>query len=204
MAAPTAYLDWTPVPRVAIELPLLLPPPDGFEPGDVSTWPLVNGRLEYVDGRLLYMPPCGDEERDTVSDVVVELGSWARSHPGFVVGTNEAGVMLGRDVRGADAAVWRRDAAGPHTGGFRKVPPLLVVEVSGKDEPPAKLLEKADWYLRHGVEVVWVLVPSSRSVIVKTPSGSTEVGPGSRLPAHPALPGLEPLVDDLFRQVSRG
>jgi Uma2 family endonuclease len=203
MATRTAYLDWTPVPTIAITLPLELPPPDGFAPDDMATWPLVEGRLEYVDGRLLYMPPSGDEQQDTVADVATELGLWARAHPDFLASTNEAGIMFGQDVRAVDASLFRRADVGPYTGGLRRVPPVLAVEVAGKDEPPQLQLDKAAWYLRHGVEVVWILVPRIRRVIVLTGEGSAELGLGDRLPTHPSLPGLEPLVDDLFNQIRR-
>jgi len=203
MATRTAYRDWTPVPTIAITLPLELPLPDGFDPQDLETWPLVEGRLEYVDGRLLYMPPSGDEQQDTVADVTVELGLWTRGHPEFLASTNEAGMTLGRDVRAVDASVYRRADVGPYTGGLRRVPPVLAVEVAGKDETPGLLLEKAAWYLERGVEVVWILVPRTQRVIIKTLAASVELGPGHRLPAHPSLPGLEPLVDDLFRQIRR-
>ena len=112
-------------------------------------------------------------------------------------------MMLGGDVRAADVAVWRRDAVGPYTGGFRRVPPILAVEVAGKDDTREQLLEKADWYLRHGVEVVWILEPSTRTVLIKTAEGTSTVGRGERIPRHPSLPGLEIGTDDLFRQVSR-
>jgi Uma2 family endonuclease len=159
MATRTAYLDWTPVPTIAITLPLELPPPDGFAPDDLATWPLVEGRLEYVDGRLLYLPPSGDEQQDTVADVATELGLWARAHPDFLASTNEAGIVFGQDVRAVDASLFRLADVGPYAGGLRRVPPVLAVEVAGKDEPPQLQLDKAAWYLRHGVQVVWVLVP---------------------------------------------
>ncbi|PYM12503.1 MAG: hypothetical protein DMD81_23825 [Candidatus Rokuibacteriota bacterium] len=203
MATRSAYRDWTPVPTIAITLPLELPVPEGFDPEDLNTWPLVEGRLEYVDGRLLYRPPSGDEQQDTVADVTVELGLWVRQHPEFLTSTNEAGMILGQDVRAADACVYRVADAGPYTGGLRRVPPVLAVEVAGKDEPVDLVLEKAAWYLERGVEVVWSLVPRTRRVIVKTVAGSRELGPGDRLPAHPSLPGLEPTVEDLFRQIRR-
>ena len=203
MASRTAYLDWTPVPTIAITLPLELPLPDGFASDDLSTWPLVEGRLEYVNGRLFYMPPSGDEQQDTVADVATELGLWARVHPDFLVATGEAGIMFGRDVRGVDAGLFRQADVGPYTGGLRRVPPVLAVEVAGKNESPQLQLDKAAWYLGHGVQVVWVLVPRTRRVVVVTREESIELGLGDRLPAHPSLPGLEPLVDDLFRQIQR-
>lgn len=196
--------DMTLVPRIAVQLPLALPTPEGFDPGRPETWPAMPGRLEYVQGRLLYMPPCGDDQQDTTADLVGELVAWRRDHPGFVVGANEAGMALGGDVRAADAAIWRRDALAPNSGGFRRVPPILAAEVAGRDDTVDSLREKARWYLEHGVDVVWILVPATRSALVVTRAGETPVPAGGRLPAHPGLPGLAPLLGDVFRQIAGG
>ena len=67
-------------------------PPEGFDPARLETWPEAEGRLEYVDGRLLYLPPYGDLQQDTTSDIVLTLGAWVRASPAFVLGTNEAGM----------------------------------------------------------------------------------------------------------------
>src|SRR5947208_7848377 len=77
-----------PVPGT-VRFPVELTPPDGFDPARLETWPRVEGRLEWVGGRLLYMPPCGDRQQYTVADVVATLIIWVRAHPEFAVGTNE-------------------------------------------------------------------------------------------------------------------
>jgi len=186
-----------------VRFPVELDPPPGFDPARLETWPHVEGRLEWVEGRLLYMPGCGDLQQDTVTDVVATLAFWARAHPEFVVGTNEAGMHLGKDARAADAAVWRRADLGPYTKGFRTVPPVLAVEVTSREEPPKALREKARWYLDGGVSVVWVVVPEQREVLLITREGESRHGRGERLPPHPQLPDLAPAVDDLFLQISR-
>ena len=191
-----------PVPAT-VKFPVELMPPPGFDPPRLETWPRVEGRLEWVEGRLLYMPPCGDRQQDTVADVVITLGNWVRSHPEFVVGTNEAGMFLGEDGRGADAAIWRRADVGPYQGGFRRVPPLLAVEVAGRYERERQLREKARWYLEAGVPVVWIVLPKKREVLIVTAAGDTHHRRGERLPGDPRLPGLAPMVDELFVQVSR-
>jgi len=191
-----------PVPAT-VKFPVELMPPPGFDPPRLETWPRVEGRLEWVEGRLLYMPPCADRQQDTVADVVLTLGNWVRSHPEFVVGTNEAGMFLGEDGRGADAAIWRRADVGPYQGGFRRVPPLLAVEVAGRYERERQLREKARWYLEAGVPVVWIVLPKKREVLIVTAAGDTRHRRGERLPGDPRLPGLAPMVDELFVQVSR-
>jgi Uma2 family endonuclease len=196
--------ELVPVPRSAVTLPLPLRPPDGFDPERPETWPRVEGQLEYVEGRLLWMPPSGDEQQDTCVDVVTVLNLWRRAHPEFRVGGNEAGMHLGEDSRGADAAVWRAADLGDYHGGYRRVPPVLAVEVAGKWDAEEQLRDKARWYLEKGVDVVWLLFPKSRRVLVLTSTGEQQLGPGDRLPPHAALPALEPPVDELFAQVSSG
>lgn len=197
------YAETIPVPR-AIRFPVELIPPEGFDPERLETWPRVEGRLEYVDGRLLYMPPGGALQQDTVTDVVATLAAWRRNHPGFVVGTNEAGMILGGNARGADAAVWRRVDLGPYEHKFRRVPPILAVEVAGEDEDETALRDKAAWYLGAGVQVVWIVVPEQREVVLVTATGTQRCRVGESLPPHAALPELTPRVEELFAQISAG
>ena len=82
-----------------------------------------------------------------------------------------------------------------------RVPPILAVEVGGREEGEPELREKARWYLGHGVAVVWLVLPKARELIVVTAGGETRHAVGYRLPPHPALPGLEPAVERFFRQL---
>jgi Uma2 family endonuclease len=190
------------LPRSFVRMPIELVPPPGFDPERLETWPHVDGRLEWVGGRLLYMPPCGDRQQDTAIDVATCLGNWVRTHPEFRVGGNEAGMKLGGDVRAAEAAVWRRQDAGPYTGQVRRTAPLLAVEVSGEDEDENALRTKAHWYLDAGVQCVWLVLTDTREVVVATRERETRHATGETLPLRPELPDLAPRVDDLFRQIS--
>ena len=176
---------------------------EGLDASRPSTWPAIDGRLEYVGGRLLYMPPCADIQQDVAMDVAFALRSWSESRPGFVVGGNEAGMKLGGDVRAADAAVWRAADLGPRTGHVRTVPPILAVEVAGEDEEERVLRDKARWYLNHGVSTVWLVLPDTREVIVIRLDGETRHAALDRLPVDAQLPGLEPDVAQLFVQLDR-
>ncbi|MGE0789101.1 MAG: Uma2 family endonuclease [Sandaracinaceae bacterium] len=195
--------ELVPVPRSAIRLPLALTTPSDFDPARPQTWPAIEGRLEYVSGRLLWMPPSGDEQQDTCVDVITVLNLWRRDHVEFRVGGNEAGMILGGDSRAADAAVWRAADLGEYTGGYRRVPPVLAVEVAGKWDDEEGLHEKASWYLAHGVEVVWLLYPRARRAVVLDATGETTFSEHEVIPERSSLPGLLTSVDDLFRQVVR-
>jgi hypothetical protein len=198
--SPEVGWETVPVPATT-RFPIELEPPEGFDPGRLETWPAVEGRLEWVGGRLLYMPPCGDRQAVTIGDLVVALGAWAAARDDFVFGTSDAGFKVGDDVRGADAAVWRRVDVGTVTGGLFRLVPVLAVEVEGRYEREPALRAKAERYLEVGVEVVWILLTRAREVIVLTRDREARVGRGETVPGHASLPGLAPPVDALFRQV---
>jgi Uma2 family endonuclease len=179
-----------------------MPLPEGFEPEHPGTWPRVEGSLEYVDGRLWYMPPSADLQQDTCADVVGILHIWQKAHRDFVVGTSEAGILLKGETRGADAAVWRRADVSEYRGELRRTPPVLAVEVAGKYDSEATLRDKATWYLTRGTLVVWLLFPEQREVLVMTEKEVVKLGPGDRLPPQPSLPDLIPALDELFAQIS--
>jgi Uma2 family endonuclease len=188
--------------RTGVRFPVELRP-TGFEADDLSSWPDVDGRLEWVEGRLLYMPPCADVQQDVAADVVHVLRSWSDTQPEFVVGGNEAGMKLGEDIRAADAAVWRAADVGRSVGKLRRAPPLLAVEIAGENEDEQVLRGKAHWYLNHGVAVVWIVLPQQREVLVIQHDGESRHSPGQRLPQAPQLPGLAPAVDKFFEQIDR-
>jgi Uma2 family endonuclease len=195
------YHEPIPLPRGGVRFPFELRPPPGFQVDVLSTWPKVAGRLEYVGGRLLYLPPCGDRQGKVAASVVGILEPWGEAHPEFDVDSNEIGMVLAGEVRGADAAVWPRSEADEDTAGFRRAPPVLAVEIAGRDEGEAELRAKARWYLGHGVCAVWLLFPDVREVLVLGPTDERRYRSGERLAPDPKLPGLTPQVDRFFRQL---
>jgi Uma2 family endonuclease len=186
-----------------VVFPVEIEKPPGFDPERPSTWPDDDGRLELVQGRLLYMPPTGRDQSHTIVDIVGELAAWATAHPEFTVASNEPGMKLGGDVRAADAAVWRIEDPPHERDRVALVPPLLAIEVAGRDDTEAALREKAAWYLASGVLTVWIVVPATRSIIVLEGDREQRFATGETLPAPIALADLRPRVDACFRQVSR-
>lgn len=184
-----------------VRYPVELRQPADFAPQDPATWPKVEGRVEFVRGRLLYMPPCGDVQQDVTVDLTTLLRNWSKGHDGFVVDGNEAGMTLGGETRGADVAVWRRSDLGPHTGGYRRVPPVLAVEVAGQDEDEARLREKGRWYLDHGVRLVWLALPDTKEILVMWSDGESRHSADETLPACGDLPGLTASVAEIFAQL---
>lgn len=199
---PTGLYDESITLPRAIRFPIELIPPHGFDPELPKTWPQLSGRLEYVDGRLLYMPPCGEAQQYTATDVVITLGTWVRTHPEFLLGSNEAGMRRRGATRAADAAIWGRADVGPVRRGLQRTPPILAVEVAGDDEDEQDLRTKGAWYLGAGVRIVWIVLPEPREVVVITPEKERRYHGGEVLAPEAALPDLAPSVDDFFVQLS--
>jgi len=112
-------------------------------------------------------------------------------------------MKLGQDIRAADAAVWRRADVGPSTGRLRHAPPVLAVEVAGQDEDEQSLRGKAAWYVRHGVAIVWLILPESREVVVLGSGADARYAANADLPPDPRLPGLAPNVARFFAQLDQ-
>lgn len=181
---------------------MVLRTPRQFKPERLETWPQVEGRLEFHEGELRYLPPCADEQGQVVFSLVSVLGPWVRKHRDFIAGTNEQGMLLDGSVRAADGALWRRDSLADHVRGtLFRAPPVLAIEVAGQDEDAGVLREKARWYLEHGVTVVWLVFPATRAVEVLTVHQHHVVSGGKGIPPHPALPGLTPRVRAFFEQL---
>jgi len=165
---------------------------------EVLTFPWINHVAEEEVRRrarssrqILSMPPYGSAREDTVVDVVVTLGGWVGTHPELVLGSPHAFA----------AAIWRRQDLAEYTGGLRRVPPLLTVEVAAADETESERRESAACLLDAGVGVVWLVLPEASSVVVIAPQMTRRFGVGEVLPEPPGLSGLSPPVGELLRQV---
>jgi hypothetical protein len=80
---------------LGVRFPVQLRTPLGFDAEDLATWPKVEGRLEYVKGRLLYPPPCADEQGTVTLSASTALGNWLKSHREYRGATLEIGISIG-------------------------------------------------------------------------------------------------------------
>ena len=86
---------------------------------------------------------------------------------------------------------------------MQRVAPVLAVEGGGEDESEADLRDKVRWYLDHEVGHVWLVLPTTREVVVIDRQGETRYTATDRLAAIPSLPDLTPAVRDFFAQLDR-
>src|SRR5438309_4553636 len=104
------YSETIPVPA-SVRFPVELEPPEGFRPEEPASWPRIDGRLEWIGGRLLYMPPCGWIQQGVSVSVVTVLGQWQEERPDFLRGRQRGRHDPGRGrprPRGRGVAAGRR------------------------------------------------------------------------------------------------
>lgn len=76
--------------------------------------------------------------------------------------------------------------------------PDLAVEVQSPGQSDRLMSDKAQYYLAHGVRMVWLIYPKRRLVEVLTPEERHWLTTGARLDGGEVLPGFSVTIDELF------
>lgn len=80
--------------------------------------------------------------------------------------------------------------------------PDLAVEILSPDQHRPQFLDKIQFYLLHGVRLVWVIDPATATVAVQTPGEEARIlRSGDTLDGGEVLPGFSVAVDDIFAQM---
>ena len=134
------------------------------------------------------------------------LHQWVRSgHPGTIAGSDGGLTIFSwapGDVRMPDVSyVSRARLPKVPDRGWIDVPPEFAAEVVSPNDQVSDAEDKARDYVRAGVDLVWVVVPSTRAVHVWHAQGHREVlEVGDLLSGGSVLPGFEVPVADLFSE----
>lgn len=84
--------------------------------------------------------------------------------------------------------------------GHCRIAPDVAAEVVSPHDLYSEVEEKVGEYLSAGVQLVWVLNPSTRAVRIHRADGTvSDLGPGDELTGETVLPGFRCRVADLFR-----
>lgn len=160
-------------------------------------------RYELVRGELLEMTPPGGLH----GFVAVEIGALlhqavkAKRLGSVMV---ETGYRLATDpdtVRSPDVSFLAADKI-PPTGlpeGFISGPPDLAVEIVSPNDTATEIQAKVQDYLTHGAQLVWVIYPQQRLVVVYRPDGTAKtVHEADTLTAAPLIPDFSCQVAQIF------
>lgn len=163
---------------------------------------------EYVCGEV-YQKPMPDLDHSSVQMLIAFLiKQFLSTSPTGVVAIEwrsifgppgEERVFL-PDV--AFATHERRAVRGRSERRFLWTPPDLAIEVLSPDQPAGEFADKLQFYLLHGVRLVWVIDPEARTIRVYRPGEDARLlQAGDTLDGGDVLPGFTAAVDDIFAEL---
>ena len=165
--------------------------------------PETDRQRELVRGEMIEVMPPGGQHGAIASELNAQLRAWAKAGPKGCVGV-ESGFILAHHpdtVRSPDVFYVRVERI-PAIGipeGFWELAPDLAVEVVSPSESAADVRDKVRDYLSAGTQLVWVIYPRSREVIVHTPDGLAKTySHDDELTGFEVLPNFTCVVASLF------
>ncbi len=161
-------------------------------------------RGELIRGVLCETMPAGIEHGTIVMNLGAELKNFTKPRElGRLVGS-DSGVWLERDpdtVREPDIAYFSAEKMPPgvRVTGYAETPPDLVVEVVSPSNTVREVNDKAFMWLGHGVRLVWVVYPDTRTVdVYQSGRAVTSLTEHDSLDGLDALPGFTCAVSEIF------
>ncbi len=126
-------------------------------------------QFELIRGELIKMTPAGGRHGKTALTVGAMLLACVNKQNLGHVAANDTGVFTERNpdtVLGPDVVFWNRQRLPEMPEGFVEVSPDLVVEVVSPNDGQSYVQRKVLHYLDHGVPLVWVVDPKTRTTTV--------------------------------------
>ncbi len=148
--------------------------------------------------------PTGQEHGEVAALLTAELVVFVRAQALGRITTSDAGVWLERDpdtVREPDVAFFSAAKAPPgmRVTGYSETVPDLVAEIASPSDSRREVHDKAHMWLNHGVRLVWVVQPETRSIDVYRPGEAVAtLGDEDALDGLDVLPGFTCEVSAVF------
>ena len=159
---------------------------------------------ELIRGVLHETMPAGTDHGKINAKLTARLVTFVESRQLGEVTTGDAGVWIETDpdtVRGPDIAFFspERMAPGVSVPGYSRTSPDLVVEIVSPNDKSHEVYDKARMWLSHGVRLVWVVQPQSRTVEVhRSDVGVEIIASEGEIEGGDVLPGFICPVNELF------
>lgn len=164
--------------------------------------PADGSRLELVRGEIVVMGSPKARHCICCSKIDRRLGNFVEAGNLGWVTSNDTGVILDRDpdtMRGPDVAYWSIARQPTMPEDYFEIPPDIAVEVLSPDDRRKAVRDKIKEYVKHGVKLVWLVDPDTRTVTVYQGSlRGSELDESETLTGGEVLPGFTCKVADLF------
>ena len=161
-------------------------------------------RGELIRGVLCETMPTGIEHGKIVMDLGSALHNFVTPRRLGTLVASDSGVWLERDpdtVREPDIAFFPAEKMplDARITGYAETAPDLVVEVASPSDSRREVYDKAHMWLSHGVRLVWVVHPETRTVDVHRPDHAVAtLGDEEALDGLDVLPGFACEVSAVF------
>ena len=167
-------------------------------------------RGELIRGVLCETMPTGHEHGKIVTKLVIRLGNFVEQRALGTLVASDSGVWIERDpdtVREPDIAFTSAEKIplDARITGYAEAVPDLVVEVASPSDGRREVHDKAHMWINHGVRLVWVVQPETRTIDVYRPGGEVAtLGERDALDGLDVLPGFSCEVSAVFGPQAAG
>ncbi len=161
-------------------------------------------RGELIRGVLHETMAAGHEHGEVVVNLGAALFNFVKPRRLGRLVASDSGVRLERDpdtVREPDIAFTSAEKMPLDTRipGYSEVVPDLVVEIRSPSDSRREVHDKARMWLSHGVRLVWVVHPDTRTVDVHRPDqAATTVAGDDSIDGADVLPGFACALAEVF------
>ena len=161
-------------------------------------------RGELIRGVLHETMPTRQEHGEIVMNLGAELWNFVKPRRLGRLTGSDAGVWLERDpdtVREPDVAFFSVEKIPPgvRVRGYSETVPDLVAEIASPGDSRREVRDKALMWLSHGVRIVWVVHPETRTVDVYRPGlAVSTLSDDDALDGADVLPGFSCPLSTLF------
>jgi len=164
-------------------LPLRFRPETPMSDEELMRFCAANDALRVerdANGEILVMTPAGGRTGKKNSDLIIDLGIWARADGrGFVFESNTGFTLPDGSMRSSDVA-WiertRWDALSEEDQErYSPICPDFIIELRSQSDSLPELEEKMEQWIANGAKLAWLIDPERQVVAVYRPGDQPEV-----------------------------
>ena len=149
--------------------------------------------LEYVDGVVLQKPMPNKAHSRLVKRLILAIAAYEARHGGQSGPEQRVRLRDGTGYRLPDTAYWA-----PGRDDSDDSLPSVAIEVRSPDQTLESQRRKCRAFRRNGVDVCWLIDPTSRSVeVFEGPRDGERLAAGGEL-STPVMPGFTLTLEELF------